>query len=353
MEGRTRALEEELARTKLALDEARLELEKFRKGPAEEEQQHKLFRVILETVPVPLFIKDEKGIYLACNTAFGELFGVHPSELPGKTVYDVAPKELADIYYNADNALFKDGGDQIYETAVRRPDGVLRKVVFRKAAFYNEDGSLGGLVGSIFDITERKHIEEALRASEEKFSKAFRFSPDWIFLSAEDGTLLDVNDTFVKDTGYSRQEALGRTCVDLGIWNNPADRTSLAQILLTEGRVLSKEVRFRSKKGDLIITLCSAEFIDLAGVRCVLTVVRDITKRKRAEEEREELIIGLQEALAKVKALSGLLPICAWCKKIRDDQGYWKQVDHYIQEHSNAMFTHGICPECSEKLKAK
>ena len=353
MKDRIRELEDELVRTKKALGEARLDLETLRKDCADEVLRLGPFRVLLDAMPVPIFMKDEKGVYLACNAAFGEFIGISPSELSGKTVYDIAPKELADVYFEADNALFREGGVQIYDASIRRADGVIRNVVFRKAVFHKEDGSLGGLVGSIFDITERKHIEEDLRASEEKFSKVFRFSPDWIFLSAEDGTLLDVNDAFVNATGFSRPEALGRTCVDLGIWNNPADRSKLVEILLTEGRVLSKEVRFRSKKGEQIITLCSAEFINLAGVRCVLTVVRDITGRKRAEEEREELIIGLQEALDKVKALSGLLPICAWCKKIRDDQGYWKQVDQYIQEHSNAMFTHGICPECCDKIKDK
>jgi hypothetical protein len=72
--------------------------------------------------------------------------------------------------------------------------------------------------------------------------------------------------------------------------------------------------------------------------------------RKRAEAEREKLIAELQAALAEVKTLSGLLPICANCKKIRDDRGYWLQVERYIQEHSEAEFTHGLCPDCAQQL---
>ena len=67
--------------------------------------------------------------------------------------------------------------------------------------------------------------------------------------------------------------------------------------------------------------------------------------------ERKQLIIQLQEALAKVKTLSGMLPICAWCKKIRDDKGYWNHVEFYIAQHSNADFTHGICPDCAKRVK--
>jgi len=79
-------------------------------------------------------------------------------------------------------------------------------------------------------------------------------------------------------------------------------------------------------------------------------LVRDIAERRRAENEKEKLIYQLQDALAEVTTLSGLLPICSSCKKIRDDEGYWNQIESYIQRHSDAQFSHGICPDCAEKL---
>jgi len=79
-------------------------------------------------------------------------------------------------------------------------------------------------------------------------------------------------------------------------------------------------------------------------------LVQDITARKVAEEEREALVRELQEALASVKTLSGMLPICASCKKIRDDAGYWTQVEAYLMKHTDAHFSHGLCPDCAEKL---
>jgi PAS domain S-box-containing protein len=81
-----------------------------------------------------------------------------------------------------------------------------------------------------------------------------------------------------------------------------------------------------------------------------LETLEDITERKGAEEEREKLILELQEAISKIKRLSGLLPICASCKKIRNDQGYWEKIEIYIREHSEAEFSHGVCPECIGKL---
>jgi DNA repair exonuclease SbcCD ATPase subunit len=77
---------------------------------------------------------------------------------------------------------------------------------------------------------------------------------------------------------------------------------------------------------------------------------RDITERQRLEQEKEKLIVDLQKALSKVKTLSGFLPICASCKKIRDDKGYWNEVERYIGGHSEAEFSHSICPDCIRKL---
>ena len=82
----------------------------------------------------------------------------------------------------------------------------------------------------------------------------------------------------------------------------------------------------------------------------IIGLYNDITDQKRTEEERERLILELKEALSQVKTLGGLLPICSWCKKIRNDKGYWEQMEIYIREHSEAEFSHSICPECTEKL---
>jgi hypothetical protein len=81
-----------------------------------------------------------------------------------------------------------------------------------------------------------------------------------------------------------------------------------------------------------------------------MQIATDITDRKKTEEEREQLITQLEEALGEIKTLSGFLPICSSCKRIRDDKGYWNQIESYIRDHSEAEFSHGICPECAKKL---
>jgi hypothetical protein len=99
-------------------------------------------------------------------------------------------------------------------------------------------------------------------------------------------------------------------------------------------------------KFELRLSIIRDRFDKIIGK---ILVLRDITEQKKIQEEREKLVRKLQEAKNQVKMLSGLLPICTNCKKIRDDQGYWHNVEEYIQKHSEADFTHGICPDCMEK----
>lgn len=119
-------------------------------------------RQLVDTIPSPVFFKDEAGRYLGCNTAFENYIGIARSELLGRSVYDISSKDLADKYFAADQALFDNPGTQTYEAAVTYADGTRHDVVFNKATFNKADGSLGGLVGVILDISERKQMERAI-----------------------------------------------------------------------------------------------------------------------------------------------------------------------------------------------
>ncbi len=110
------------------------------------------------------------------------------------------------------------------------------------------------------------------------------------------------------------------------------------------------ELEIRSGKGDNLCGLFSGELIENQGVRYFLTVMLDITARKKTEIEYQKTIQELRIALSEIKTLRGILPICVNCKKIRDDKGYWEQVESYVTNHTEAMFSHGICPECFETL---
>jgi len=100
---------------------------------------------------------------------------------------------------------------------------------------------------------------------------------------------------------------------------------------------------------SILVVLVVGSFVFIFRRRREL--LGELRERTRLQEAQGRLIDELEEIIAQVKTLSGLLPMCSWCKKVRDDQGYWAQVEDYLQRHSNAKFTHGVCPECAEKFR--
>jgi two-component system cell cycle sensor histidine kinase/response regulator CckA len=138
------------------------------KAEQETKQQAEFLQMLIDVLPYPLFYKDRQGRYLSCNRAFGRLFGTSRDQIAGKTVYDIAPRELADAYQQADDALFAQPGKQMYESTIQSSDGARREVLIHKATFEGTDGALAGIVGAMVDITDRKRMQSALQASEAK-----------------------------------------------------------------------------------------------------------------------------------------------------------------------------------------
>ena len=162
----------------------------------------------------------------------------------------------------------------------------------RNWLFSAEPMTIGGaacLVGVSTDLTERKRIEEALRESEEKFSKAFNASPESIAITTiKEGRYIDVNDSYLRRTGYSREELIGKTTTDIHIWVNEEDRLRMHRMAQEQGRVYNEEFEFRMKSGEIRNSLLSLEPITIKGEPCLIGVSLDITPRKRIEKALRE-----------------------------------------------------------------
>jgi PAS domain S-box-containing protein len=144
--------------------------------------------------------------------------------------------------------------------------------------------SLASAANTIALGIERKQAEEKLRESEERFSKAFSASPLVLTISSlETGELIEVNETFVNATGFSREEAIGKTTLELGLWTKPQEREAEMEIVRQQGQLSNVEYSFCTKNGDEIIGLLAAERIEIGGKTFALTVIQDITTRKRSE----------------------------------------------------------------------
>ncbi|MEO0409956.1 MAG: PAS domain S-box protein, partial [Cyanobacteria bacterium P01_A01_bin.135] len=139
-------------------------------------------------------------------------------------------------------------------------------------------------------VVRQYHIRKALRLSEEKFSKAVGFSPDAVTIShLSDGCFIEVNDSFSTLTGYSRSEALGRTSIELRLWDDPGGRQALLESLKQSGTVRNQEIAFRHKDGRAIHTLLSTAVFNLDNRPCLLTVARDVTDWKLAQARLQRL----------------------------------------------------------------
>ncbi|MFC2005911.1 PAS domain S-box protein [Chloroflexota bacterium] len=165
-----------------------------------------------------------------------------------------------------------------------------------------------------------------------------------------DGHFRYVNEAWLKTLGYKKNEITDLTIFDIIHTNELEHCQELFMKVLSGENVGLVTTAFTIRTGQIIFVEGNVNCHFVNGKPAYTRAIfRDITERKKAEEEREKLIQELKEALSQIKTLSGLTPICAWCKKIRDNEGYWASVEQYIEAHSEAEFTHGICPECTAK----
>lgn len=173
---------------------------------------------------------------------------------------------------------------------------------------------------------------------------------DGLAIIDPDGGIIYSNDKYCELLGYSRDEVIGRYVSEfLDEKNKRILRDELAK---RRGGLSSRyEITLINKSGLKVIVIVSATpLFDKDGkYNGSFAVVTDITERKRAEDEKENLIAELVKALSEIKLLRGLIPICARCSKIRDVAGNWNNLEEYIEKHSHATFTHAICPDCVKK----
>jgi PAS domain S-box-containing protein len=192
---------------------------------------------------------------------------------------------------------------------------------------------------------------QCLRQAESRYGTLFASVPIGLYRATPDGQILDANPALAEMLRYPDQRALLTMSV-ADLYLEASDYQNWKVQMERHGVVRNDEAKLRTHDGGICWVANSARAIAEPYSHRVVYEgsLENVHKRKEAEEERERLIRELQDALATVKTLSGMLPICAACKKIRDDNGYWNQIEVFIQSHSDAEFTHSFCPECMRRL---
>jgi len=183
----------------------------------------------------------------------------------------------------------------------------------------------------------------------ERFRSLFDMATDSIVLiDPQTKRIVDCNVTAYEKLGYSKEALLSLSIYDICI-ESRTDAIKDNFNAQLSGEKTSAETVFIKKSGATFPVEVTSNMIEIGNTKIIQSFARDISVRRSMEEEKERIMIDLKTALSEIRTLRGILPLCSFCKKIRNDEGYWEQVDVYIDKHSMADISHGVCPDCLEK----
>jgi PAS domain S-box-containing protein len=328
--------------------ELEMQNEELRRVQNDLEISRSRYADLYDFAPVGYLTLNKHGQILGLNLTAARQLGIERGRLANRNFqYFVFQPDKKEFLSHL-NAIFDKRERQIAEVRLSLKGGEQFYARIESIYMEGEDGA-GLCRTNISDITLRRWAEQASR----QLAAIVEGSDDAIISLTLAGIITSWNEAAEILYGYTAAEAIGQP---ISINVPPEHLHEIPDLLarIDRGeRIVHHETIRRKKNGnDINVSLSISPIRDNSGsIIGASTIARDITERERMRKEREKFIAELQEALAKVKALKGLLPICAWCKKIRDDQGYWQQIEAYIRAHSEADFSHGICPECAKKAR--
>jgi len=361
------------------------------------------FRTLVESMPDGLVVQDPDQRISYVNRSFCSLLGYDGPAMVGRSITDFMNTDNQQILLEQMDRR-RQGSREQYELTWIHQTGRAVTTLVSPAPIFDEGGTFQGSFGVIKDITEekrgaelqRKHwqlldgiatvtnllvsaddTEEAInqtlavlghaagadrvhlfanKQDPESDEPSFRHSAEWVRdgieptrLAGEDNPILRYSDVL---PGWHEDLSLGRPVMRQASSYPANEREEFESRGIKS--LLAVPVLLGSETWGFIgLDDCQREreWLDseITTLLAVASSIGGFIAKARAEEQREQLIVELREALAQIKALRGLLPICSYCKKIRDDKGYWNQIEAYVAEHSEAEFSHGICPDCMEK----
>lgn len=304
-----------------------------------------LFKSLSEASFGGVIIHD-KGLILECNRALTEITGFSYEEHIGMNGLElIAPESLDTVLANINS-----GYDRDYEVTGVRKDGSKYPLAIRGKNVIHKGHD--ARVIEFRDITELKRAELVRQKNEQLVRQLLESTDEGIYGIDLNGCCTFINRSALTMLGYDAEACLGRNMHDLIHHSYPDSRPypvedcPIFRAKLTgEGCRIENEVLWRSDGTSFPIEYSSHPIIVNGTISGAVITFSDITTRKQTENEREA-------ALARVKKLEGIIPICMYCKKIRDDQNSWNQLEQYITNHSEAMFSHGICPHCYEEQQS-
>jgi PAS domain S-box-containing protein len=312
------------------------------------EEEHRFRTLFHGHSAIMIVLEPESGTIVDANDAAAGFYGWTVDELRRMHIQQInvlSPEEV-----NRAMALAASTRNARFEFRHRTADGTVRDV----EVFSNRVEIAGRtlLYSIIHDIGDRKGAEDALRSNERRLIRAEEFAHFGHWEFGLDDAIMHASEGAMKIYGFAGRDVPLAEVQRCAFAEDRPRLDAALRALVDTG--VGYDVEFRIRRvtdGEVVAVHSRAEF-DGVG-RKVFGVVQDITKRKRIETEREHLILQLQSAIEHIKTLKGIVPICASCKKVRDDKGYWEQVEAYLSRHTDVQFSHGICPDCLTRLYAE
>ncbi len=306
------------------------------------------YRRLFESARDGILILDaDSGAITDANPFIKEILGYSRQDLIGKRLWEIGA--FFDVV--ASKSAFEELKRKEYiryeNLPLQTKEGQLREVEFISNVYLVDLKKV--IQCNIRDIAERKRAEEALRESEERYRRLFETAQDGILLlDAESGAITDANPFLIKMLGYTLEDLIGKPLWKVSAFSDQLASKSAFEELQQKGYIRYENLPLETKDGRKRHVEFVSNVYLVNGKKVIQCNIRDITKRKWLEEDKQKLMDKLHEALTHLKEMNGLLPICSYCKKIRNDKGYWQILEAYIIEHSDATFTHGICEDCAK-----
>lgn len=315
-------------------------------------ESERYFRALIEQSSDIVTLLDFETRMLYVSPSIERVLGYDPDELLGQRAFEyLHPDDLEQVMQTVAEGIAVAGTTRRLEYRFRHKDGSWR---FLEGVGRNllDDPAIGAIVVNARDATDRKAAEAALRDRERQLAAAQEIahvgSWEWDIQS----NVVTWSDELRRIYGVSPDTPAGYA--EFLQRAHPEDRSRLEELVvkaLQSRQAVDYEWRCVRPNGEIrhilgrniVVTNAAGEAMRMAGTSF------DITDRKRAEENQRTLLLELQASVAEVKVLKGILPICASCKRIRGDDGKWEQVESYVREHTNAEFSHGLCPDCAKR----
>ncbi len=353
-----RELEQEISERQQAEGALRHSEERFRQVAEALRESRQMLRGVLDTIPVRAFWKDRNSVYLGCNEHFAHDAGLgSPDQIIGQDDFAMAWREQAPLYRADDQQVMRTGQAMLnYEEPQTAPDGRRLWLRTSKIPLRDATGKIVGVLGTYEDITERKQWEQALQASEEKFRALFDSAKDAILILDQEGHFLDVNREACERLGYTHDELLH---MDVRGIDSPEFAALVPERLgeiLRQGHFLF-ESEHQRRDGTIIPVEISSRLIELGGQSLMFSICRDITERKRAEEnlarQKDRLELLSEAAAYLLFTEEPATAIGQLFHKLGQLFGLDVYFNYLVDEQGDALWLHsyaGVAPEVAQGI---